>query len=92
MTSNNEERALKLMTVLEGHLGEKGPWLFGLEKPSVLDAHVVPFIARMKDVDRYSLIPPRLRAYAETAWESAGYKATMNGRPTMPLMSETNRT
>lgn len=78
-TISNEEKAIKLMDVLKGHLSEEGPWLFGLGTPCALDAHVLPFIARMRDIGRYSLVPPALRSYAEKGWESPKYKATMEG-------------
>jgi hypothetical protein len=35
----------------------RGPWLFGLENPTALDAHLVFFIWRMRDVGRHELIP-----------------------------------
>lgn len=78
-TTSNEKKATQLMDVLRGHLSEEGPWLFGLRTPSALDAHVLPFIARMRDIGRYSLVPPTLRSYAERGWESPKYKATMEG-------------
>jgi glutathione S-transferase len=45
-----------------------GPWLFGAEF-SVLDAHVIPFLARIRSLRREDLIDsrPRLR----TLWEQA---------------------
>lgn len=48
-----------------------------------LDAHLVVFIARMRDVDSFELIPQRLAQYADTAMESAEWKQVMGGRRTM---------
>lgn len=62
---------------------EGGPWLFGLKDPTALDAHAVIFIARLKDVGRHDIVPARLLAYAERAWETEEYKALMQGRKTM---------
>lgn len=62
-------------------------WLFGPETgPTLLDAHVVPFIARLLDdqLKRDDLVPPALQEYAARvrqtgpAWEEA-----TRGRPTM---------
>jgi len=44
-----------------------GRWLFGLEKPSALDAHLVTFIKRMRDVGRKEIVPEALGNYADAA-------------------------
>ena len=72
------------MTTLAGHLSDQGPWLFGSDRPSALDAHLVVFIARMQDVGKDDLIPDALQAYARTAFAMAEFKAVMGGRRTLP--------
>ena len=64
--------------------GTEGPWLFGLAQPTALDAHLVAFIARMRDIGRGdALIPERLGKYADAAMERKGWDETMQGRVTM---------
>ncbi|KIX03226.1 uncharacterized protein Z518_06778 [Rhinocladiella mackenziei CBS 650.93] len=58
------------------------PWLFGLSRPTALDAHLVTFIGRMLDVNRKDLIPNRLMKYAEDAWAGSEWQRVMQGRPT----------
>ncbi|KAH8658333.1 hypothetical protein BX600DRAFT_468996 [Xylariales sp. PMI_506] len=72
----------KLDAILRGH--PKSGWLFGLEHPSALDAHVVVFIKRMLDVNRGGLIPEGVKAYAEAAMAGEAWNHVMQGRNTMP--------
>ena len=58
-------------------------WLFGLDNPTALDAHLVIFIARMKDVDRSELIGAQLLQYFDHAAEMDEFKGVMKGRRTM---------
>jgi glutathione S-transferase len=62
---------------------EAGPWLFGRDQPTALDAHLVVFIARLQDLGRESLIPPALIKYAGAAMEKPEWQSTMAGRRTM---------
>ncbi|KAK4945197.1 hypothetical protein LTR10_015623 [Elasticomyces elasticus] len=80
----NRAAALDLMTTLAGHLSGRGPWLFGYDHPSALDAHLVVFIARMQDVGQDELIPDALKAYARTACATPEYMTIMDGRRTIP--------
>lgn len=71
----------KLATDLLSSLNELAPdvpgqWLFG-EKPTALDAHLLVFMARMRDVGRQNLIPERLEKYASWAMESREWKEIM---------------
>ena len=78
-----EERLPSISSKSAGDSSESGPWLFGLGHPTALDAHLVVFIARLKDVGRHDIVPEKLMAYAERAWASESYKAVMQGRKTM---------
>jgi hypothetical protein len=61
----------------------KGKWLFGLQQTSALDAHLVPFIARMRDVGKEALIPEELGEYADRAMAEKEWQDVMGGRKTM---------
>ncbi len=65
----NWDKTQQELTALE-ELCEQhaGPWLFGAEF-SVLDAHVIPFLARIRNLRREDLVDsrPRLRALWELA-------------------------
>ncbi|KIY00911.1 uncharacterized protein Z520_03577 [Fonsecaea multimorphosa CBS 102226] len=60
-----------------------GPWLFGLTSPSALDAHLVVFVARMRDVGRANIIPETISDYADRAMALPEWQAVMEGRKTM---------
>jgi hypothetical protein len=66
-----------------GTTATASPWLFGLPQPSALDAHLIVFIARMKDAGRKDIIPERLVKYADAAMEQKEWKDVMQGRGTM---------
>jgi hypothetical protein len=92
----NVEKARSLMKEFESHLSPEsanvaiangtsnvanGPWLFGLDQPTALDAHLVVFIARMRDIGRGDeLIPGGLGRYADLAMQRAEWDKTMQGR------------
>ena len=61
----------------------KGEWLFGLQRPTALDTHVVVFIARMREVGREAIIPEQLGAYADRAIAEMEWQDVMEGRKTM---------
>jgi hypothetical protein len=77
------QRAKALMQELNSLLSDDGPWLFGLQSPSALDAHLVVFLSRMRDVGRGELIPERLGTYVDRAVDTQEWKQTMDGRKTM---------
>ncbi|KAH8887055.1 hypothetical protein GQ53DRAFT_331629 [Thozetella sp. PMI_491] len=60
-----------------------GPWMFGLEHPSGLDAHLIVFITRLQDVGRGAIVPEALRAYAERARAAPAWESVMQGRQTV---------
>ncbi|OAL32032.1 hypothetical protein AYO22_00902 [Fonsecaea multimorphosa] len=57
-------------------------WLFG-DAPTAFDAHLVVFLARMKDVKRDNLFPPKVARFAERAFETPAWKAVIQDRKTM---------
>jgi hypothetical protein len=59
------------------------PWLFGLLAPTALDAHLVTFLARLRDLGRNELISHSLRAYRDIAMETPEWCGVMNGRSTI---------
>lgn len=78
-----EERARNLLLKIEGLVSEPpSQWLFG-QKPSALDAHLIPFIARLREVGREYLIPQALGRYADWAMGGNEWTELMDGRPTM---------
>lgn len=79
-----ETRANKFLeTIL--YLYENRPhnstWLF--DGPTVLDAHVVPFILRLIDSGRHYLIPERLQQYAKDIQKLDVWDQVSHGRPTL---------
>ncbi|KAH8814838.1 hypothetical protein F5884DRAFT_841009 [Xylogone sp. PMI_703] len=73
----------KLCKILEDSEWSRGIWLFGTEKPTALDAHVIPFLARLYDAGRQYMIDPQLQSYAETVFEMDLWKEFMGGRKTI---------
>ncbi len=82
--TRNRVHAVRLMDAFAEHVSGLGPWLFGEQRPTALDAHLVIFIARMLDLGRGEAVPEPLKAYAEAAFASAEYNAVMAGRRTLP--------
>ncbi|KAJ9497466.1 hypothetical protein H2202_006890 [Exophiala xenobiotica] len=88
----NEQKARELMGRLEALLSSsssgkgEGPWLFGLEQPTALDAHVVILIGRLQDVGRTSVVSERLLEYTDAAFQTPKLQTVMAGRRTMAPM------
>ena len=61
----------------------KSKWLFGLQQPTALDAHLIVFIARMRDVGMSAIIPEALGVYADRAMAEKEWHKVMGGRKTM---------
>ena len=82
--SANEDRAKVLMLKLNTLITDSPyQWLFS-DKPSALDTHLIPFIARMKEVGRTKLIPQALGEYADRAMRGKEWTGLMESRRTMP--------
>lgn len=94
MVAAQENKALALLSKVEDLLAaleadrdystNDGPfWLFGTSNPTALDAHLVPFIARLLDVGRKAMLSGKVLAYAKRALESEIWKEAMQGRKTV---------
>ena len=57
-----------------------GPWLFGCERPTALDAQLVVMIHRLEDAGRQSVVPSALREYKEMALKTPEYGKVMDER------------
>lgn len=73
----------QIETLLAGSEESGSPWIFGTEDPTALDAHVVPFVARLIDVGRHWMLQDRVRAFAEHAFDADAWKEVMQGRKTV---------
>ncbi|KAK9419691.1 hypothetical protein SUNI508_07177 [Seiridium unicorne] len=63
---------------------DAGPWIFGDEVgPTVLDAHIVPFITRVGEAGRARLIPDDLRQYARHIVTLPQWLEVTHGRRTL---------
>ena len=62
---------------------DAGPWVFGQEKPTALDTHLVVMISRLQDVGRDAIIPEALKKYGEMAMSTQEWRDVMQGRSTM---------
>ncbi|ETI27195.1 hypothetical protein G647_09878 [Cladophialophora carrionii CBS 160.54] len=62
---------------------DSGPWLWGYQKPTALDADLVVLLARLQDVGRHGIIPQELKEYAEKAYQTPEWIKVMEGRTTM---------
>ncbi|KAE8155071.1 hypothetical protein BDV25DRAFT_135404 [Aspergillus avenaceus] len=60
-----------------------GVWIFGDDiGPTVLDAHIVAFIARLIDVQLMEFVPSELLKYAKVVMGLPEWEQVMHGRPT----------
>ena len=91
-----ETKALSFLSKIESLLavsqddedvgrGKGSFWIFGSADATALDAHVVPFIARLLDVGREAIFADKakVRAYAQRAFETDAWKDVMQGRKTV---------
>ncbi|KAK5995683.1 hypothetical protein PT974_04100 [Cladobotryum mycophilum] len=81
--ANMVEHTRKVVASFEQHLPAGAAWLFGFSQPGAADAHLVTLIARLTDVNRGHLVPPRLLAYAEAAYLTPAWESVMEGKRTM---------
>jgi len=95
VSEKNGQQAIELIEKLESYItwppsqGETAQsWLFDLPHATALDVHFVAFVARMVDVGRESLFPPKLRSYANRVMETKDWKDVMQGRTTMTPMAK----
>ncbi|KAK4498463.1 hypothetical protein PRZ48_011121 [Zasmidium cellare] len=64
---------------VDGKLPSSQGWLFGLERPSAADAHVVALLVRLKDVGRSYLFPGKIGEYVERVQGTPEWKGVMKG-------------
>ncbi|KAK4498027.1 hypothetical protein PRZ48_010683 [Zasmidium cellare] len=76
------ERTRELLDKMSNLLPAGSKWLFGLEHPTALDAHLVPFLVRLKDFKRENLIPANLVQYVAEAEKTTEWRDVMGGRST----------
>ncbi|KIX05322.1 uncharacterized protein Z518_06194 [Rhinocladiella mackenziei CBS 650.93] len=81
---NEVSKATAYMQELASFLRpDAGPWMFGQQRPTALDAHLVVMIARLQDVGRDDIIPETLKAYGDMAMNTPEWLEVMDGRRTM---------
>ncbi|KIX09698.1 uncharacterized protein Z518_00779 [Rhinocladiella mackenziei CBS 650.93] len=73
----------QVTAVMDASCNENAPWIFGTEVPTALDAHMIPFLARLVDVDRENMLGSTSRRYLEMAMETRIWTDTMQGRRTV---------
>ena len=83
------ERAIVRTKDLLHELGEvlqdsQTDWILNTTHPTALDAHVIVFIARLKDAGRGELVRARIVNYADKQMDTASWKDMMQGRSTIP--------
>lgn len=82
--SQAEKTMRKFLEYVDEKLPSAQGWLFGLQRPSAADAHVVALLARLQDVEREHLFTAKVREYAERAMGTVEWKGVMKGlRTTM---------
>jgi hypothetical protein len=58
-------------------------WVFGGPSATALDAHCVPFIARLMEAGNDNLVPLKMQDYARWAMSRDEWKSLMQGKPTL---------
>ncbi|KAJ5816628.1 hypothetical protein N7447_008861 [Penicillium robsamsonii] len=79
------DKASKFLTKLTEQMDEEGPWIWGKSGPCILDAHVVPFLLRIKDANCGIPLTARLNRYVGIAEASSEWQGMMQGMRTLPL-------
>lgn len=77
--------ALLAISEVAAKSSDEMSWIFGTSEPTALDAHMVPFLARLVDVGRGGMFEEksRVKRYAERAFQSDTWKEVMLGRRTV---------
>lgn len=84
-TAEEQARSV-LATVAEEYRRhhDSSPWLFGeATGPTLLDAHLVPFIVRLGEAGRSHLTTSELLAYTETVVAMPQWRQVTRGRRTL---------
>ena len=82
ITKKELEKAHEYCNEVAAKLGGpgSGPWLFGLDQPTALDAQLVVMIHRLEDAGRENIVPRKLAEYREMADRTSEYRETMGDR------------
>ncbi|KAF3021524.1 hypothetical protein E8E14_012286 [Neopestalotiopsis sp. 37M] len=76
------DEVMKIRHNASGGDDDARSWIFG-DAATVLDAHLVPLIARLLDCGRTDLVPDELQKYALEAMRRPEYQAVTHGRRTI---------
>ncbi|KAI9707886.1 MAG: hypothetical protein M1820_004492 [Bogoriella megaspora] len=60
-----------------------GPWIYG-RMPTALDAHLIPFLQRMKDAGHFDYFHDDLGGYLDAGTNTPEWNSVMRGRKTLP--------
>ena len=74
---------LKEIVELREKYSNGSPWIFGKTGPTVLDAHVVPFVSWLIDIGLGDLVPDHLDEYAARIRALPQGREAMGKRPTV---------
>jgi hypothetical protein len=83
------ERAIVQSVQLLGEAEEllqasRSGWVLDTPHPTALDAHLIVFVARLKDAGRREVVLARVMEYADRAMNASAWKDVMQGRQTIP--------
>ena len=73
----------KISIALESAKTAHSPWIFGTDVPTALDAHTIPFLARLVDVQRSDMFDENIAAYTARVLKMNVWEQTMQGRKTV---------
>lgn len=59
-------------------------WILSTTLPTALDAHVIVFVARLKDAGRRELVPGCIIDYANKQMKTAVWEEMVQGQGTVP--------
>lgn len=72
----------KLSAIREIHVTES-LWIFGTQYATALDTHLVPFVARLRDVGRSDMVGETLNFYADCIMVTEMWKKLVGNEGTM---------
>lgn len=62
---DHEQRTISFCIKIAQMKGDGDPYIFG-KSPTLLDAHVLPFLCRLYDADRSDLVPQELQLWLQS--------------------------
>jgi hypothetical protein len=83
------ERAIDKTRDLMHDIGEilqasRTDWILNATHPTALDAHIIVFVARLKDAGRGELMPARIVDYADRQMDTVVWEELVQGQGTVP--------